>query len=710
MRDEQISALSQTVAVRDEQIIRLNQAVSQAASERDAALGIIAAMRASTSWRFTAPLRFAGYLVRGNFIHVARMVRHGLGRLASCLPQSMTAPFRRASNRVLKITGMLPDSPANFAAIAALVSDRCDLTRAPIELDPMSPPMPSSWPSVDISVVTFNSERWVEGFIDSLLALDYPRDRISIRFVDNSSTDGTEQALRSSAKVLTAAGFVVDVLTRPNNGFGAGHNVAIGAGEAPFFLVSNIDLVFEPDSLRQVVSMAMADSSRGAAWELRQKPYEHPKFYDPVTGATNWNSHACVLIRRTAFNEVGGYDGTLFMYGEDVELSYRLRRSGYALRYCPRAVVWHFSYESSDQIKPLQYTGSTFANLYLRIKYGKLTDILAVPTLAMRLVFAPEAFPGSRKKVLRNLLKLLAVTPKTLRSRRSTTAHFPFRTWDYELIRDGAFIAQRELPIERPMVSIVTRTHRGRELYLRQALMSGAHQTWPNFEHIVVEDGGESMRDLCEEVAQATGRPIRFIALPKNGRSKAGNAGLMAARGRWCVLLDDDDLLFADHLEVLVRALIDDPGAVASYSLAWEVPTDSSALPQGQYVEKLHRLPSELRQAFDFDVLMHHNYLPIQSVLFERRLFDQLGGFHEDMDALEDWTLWLRYARGHRFVYVPKVTSLFRTPTDQTKAKERQDAFDRAYPLALTRAQAPHAAAPLADQGSSEHSNKSNGG
>jgi hypothetical protein len=72
------------------------------------------------------------------------------------------------------------------------------------------------------------------------------------------------------------------------------------------------------------------------------------------------------------------------------------------------------------------------------------------------------------------------------------------------------------------------------------------------------------------------------------------------------------------------------------------------------------------------------------------------------MDALEDWTLWLRYARGHRFVYVPKVTSLFRTPTDQTKAKERQDAFDRAYPLALTRAQASPAEHDLVSQESTE--------
>ena len=202
----------------------------------------------------------------------------------------------------------------------------------------------------------------------------------------------------------------------------------------------------------------------------------------------------------------------------------------------------------------------------------------------------------------------------------------------------------------------------------------------------MVEDGGDTMRGLCEEVANVTGRTIRFIANGKYGRSKTGNTGLAAARGRWCVFLDDDDLLFADHVEVLVNALITESDAVASYSLAWNVPTDTTALAQGSYIETTHRLLPELRQDFDFDVLLHHNYLPIQSVLFERQLFVQRGGFDEDMDALEDWVLWIRFARRNRFVYVPKVTSLFRIPVDSAKALERQAAFDKAYPLALARA------------------------
>lgn len=676
--------LSQAVTERDEQIASLSQAVI----ERDEAIRTIRSMRASKSWRLTAPLRFVGHLARGNYGLAARLVAHGMRQIASRLPQPIVRPLRRGRDWLLNVTGILPNSSANFPAIAAIVEERCERTRAPIAVDPMCPPEPADWPAIDVGVVTYNSRCWIEAFVDSLLALDYPKDRVTIRFVDNSSTDDTESALRAVAPRLQAAGFAVDVIPQPNLGYGAGHNAAIRAGRAPFCLVTNIDLTFERDSLRQVVAMAVADAPQAAAWELRQKPYEHPKYYDPVTGTTNWNAHACVLLRRSAVEAIDGYDETLFMYGEDVELSYRLRRAGYLLRYCPAAVVWHYSYESRDQVKPLQYIGSTFGNLYLRLKFGRLADIVVVPMLALRLLLSPEVFPGSRRRVARSLLRLIAVAPKALLSRRSSQAHFPFRTWDYELIRDGAFVEQRSLPVEQPLVSIITRTYRGRDLYLRQALMSGAHQTWSNLEHIVVEDGGDTMRGLCEEVAQATGRTIRFIANDKPGRSKAGNAGLAAARGRWCVFLDDDDLLFAEHIEVLANALLTDPEAVASYSLAWEVITDTTSLAEGRYVEVSHNLPLVLCQPFDFDVLQHHNYFAIQSVLFERQLFEHRGGFYEDMDALEDWTLWIRYAWNHRFVYVPKVTSLFRTPADPAKAQERSVAFERAYPLALSRVQA----------------------
>lgn len=667
------------------QLCAINDKLAGLTCERDHAFASIAEMRASRSWRWSAPLRGLRRVSRGETSVIRTASRVLLSRAKRIVPRPVVQLARMLQGKFLNITAIMPHSSMNQGAIASMVVERCAAMQLPISV--FVPPLLTAdqCPRIDLSIVTYNSSRWIESFTASLISLNYPKTLLSVFFVDNSSTDDTLEKLQTSAQVLRAQGFEVTIQVAPNNGFGAGHNVAIKKGNAPYCLVTNLDLTFEADALRLVVSSAVADVAHAAAWELRQKPYEHPKYYDPITGSTNWNSHACVLLRRSAIQAVGGFDETLFMYGEDVELSYRLRRAGHVLRYCPQAVVWHFTYETAAQVKPLQYTGSTFANLYLRLKYGNRWDALAVPLLGVRLLLANQPYPGSRLGVLRNLLRLLTLIPKTFWARKSSAIQFPFREWDYEMIRDGAFIELQAMPEEMPLVSIITRTYRGRELYLRQAIVSVARQTYPNIEHIIVEDGGDSMQLLINEMQPALPRTIRYFGLPKCGRSATGNHGLRQANGRWCLFLDDDDLLFADHVEVLVNMMLTETQSRAAYTLAWEVPTDNSQLAQGSYREITYQVPVPLRQVFDYAVLRHHNFMPIQSVLFERSLYLERGGFDEDMDALEDWTLWVRYAHKNQFTYVPKLTSLFRVPENAEQTRQRSEIFGAAYPLALTR-------------------------
>ena len=74
--------------------------------------------------------------------------------------------------------------------------------------------------------------------------------------------------------------------------------------------------------------------------------------------------------------------------------------------------------------------------------------------------------------------------------------------------------------------------------------------------------------------------------------------------------------------------------------------------------------------------------MPIQSVLFERRLFLEHGGMDERLDSLEDWSLWLRFAYENRFVYIPKVTSLYRTPAETVENQQRLRKLHANYTLA----------------------------
>lgn len=629
----------------------------------------------SLAWKLTRPLRVARRVVGRGIFH-----RQNLRAILHHLPQPIASRLRAARWRFGQFRSNIVRSKSNLTALNALVEEsRAMSISSP---SPMTRQLADAdLPRVDISVVTYNSEKWVDGFVESLSALTYPREKLHIYFVDNSSQDGTLTALARGVEALALLGITAQVLSQPNKGFGAGHNAGLAAGNSEFCLVTNLDLVFEPDSLARVVSHAVSDVAEAVAWELRQKPYEHPKNYDPVSGATNWNSHACVLMRRSAFRAVGGYSDDLFMYGEDVELSYRFRANGFKLRFSPLAVVHHYTYESEREVKPLQLSGSTFANLYIRLSYGTWGDMAVVPMMALWLLLSPEHFPGARKKHFHNILKLLRLAPKLISRnlKRKTSAAFPFRGWDYDLIRQGAFHQLQALPADCPKVTVVTRTYKGREKLLLQAMKSVSNQTYPNIEHVITEDRGESLREFVQNYGAATGGDVVYLSGNKIGRSDAGNLALENAAGRWCVFLDDDDLFYCDHVEVLVQAILKDPEARAAYALAFEVPTRKEADDWSSYSIGYPGSHEFMAQSFDYETLKERNLFPIQVVLFERSLFVERGGFDEDLETLEDWALWQKYAYQTKFAYVGKTTSLYRTPEHKHHYQDRSQKFVEAY-------------------------------
>ena len=560
-------------------------------------------------------------------------------------------------------------------------------------------------PQITLSIVTYNSEKWLAAFFQSLFQQNLPCDQIALCVLDNGSTDNSFAWLSKQQAVLSQKFASLSLNQGQNIGFGLGHNFNLALTTTPYFWVTNVDLEFEPDSLTTLLATAQQDSSQAlsntsiAAWECRQKPYEHPKDYHPVTGETAWCSSACVLFKTDAIQSVKGYDPLLFLYGEDVELSYRLRRQGYKLKYVPQATVWHYTYEEAAQVKPQQFLGSTLANVLLRCRYGRRHEVIQGFVMFMALFAMKPQFPGMRTKLLGQLWKLIQLAPKFLSSRQKSQETFPFRMWDYAMAREGAFyeypnaqnsaIVQAEKNNTLPWVSVLVRTMPGRSGKLKEALASVAHQTYARIELVVVEDGGQDVQSAKPhiEALEKSGviQKIVYRPLAKVGRCEAGNQALAAATGQLCCFLDDDDLFYADHLEVLVNAWLNNTQLGAVYSLAYEVRTEVISEEPWVYKDILHNLIH--RQPFNRGVLWHHNYFPIQAVLFQRQLFLDHGGFDTSLDNLEDWNLWVRYSLKNDFELVPKVTSLYRVPNDVNKALQRQSVLDDYY----AKAQAKHA-------------------
>lgn len=540
---------------------------------------------------------------------------------------------------------------------------------------------------VDLSVVTYRPEPELLAALLASLAESSAALRLHLFVQDNSPEPQVAEAIRALPALAGGAFASVDVQRSGENlGFGRGHNAAARRGASPWLLVINQDCIAEPGALERLVETAASDDAKVAAWEMRQIPYEHPKAYDPATLDVPWVSGAATLFRREAFAGAGGFDEAIFMYGEDVDLSWRLRAHGWRLTYQPRCAVVHRTYREAGEVKPLQVFGGVQTNLCLRLRYGGPARIAQGFAMLLAEILTPRSFPGRRRGLALAGLKALAHAPHFLLSRVRAGGGFRphFAGWSYETRRDGAFHAfrsRREHPDDpRPTVSILIRTV-DRAAWLRQALASCANQTYDNLEVVVVEDGPPASRAIVEAFR---GRlAIRYEATGENvGRSRAGNRALALAAGEWLNFLDDDDVFFADHVEVLLGAALA-AGTKGAYGLAWETKTLVRDRDRAEYDETMHATVHH--QRFDRLTLWHHNYLPIQAVLFHRSLYERHGGFAEDMDQLEDWNLWTRYTLEDDFVLVEKTTSKYRVPADTRGAAERQALLDRAYADALER-------------------------
>jgi GT2 family glycosyltransferase len=148
---------------------------------------------------------------------------------------------------------------------------------------------------------------------------------------------------RSTERQIPGNRFVERLPSCGNLGFGGGHNKlmqAAFAADYDIYIAINPDGLLHPRAVEAMVQTVQAAHGK-AIVEALQFPVEHPKPYDTETLDTPWVSGACLAISRQAYDAIGGFDEDFFMYCEDVDLSWRARAHGYALKTCPRALFLH---------------------------------------------------------------------------------------------------------------------------------------------------------------------------------------------------------------------------------------------------------------------------------------------------------------------------------------------------------------------------------
>lgn len=211
------------------------------------------------------------------------------------------------------------------------------------------------------------------------------------------------------------------------------------------------------------------------------------------------------------------------------------------------------------------------------------------------------------------------------------------------------------MEFEMDLVSIVIPTF-NRPFFLYEAIKSCLNQSYKEIEIIVVNDGGEKVDKIIDSFRD---NRIKYITHRKNmGLSVARNTGIKSATGEYLVYLDDDDILYPEHISLLLNYLKKGDFKVV-YSDAYC--TEQIFNGERYIVKKRFK---EYSIDYDKKRLLMENYIPVLCLMHHRDCLNKTGYFDENLVRLEDWDLWIRMSQFFDFYHINKVTCEYRRIQD----------------------------------------------
>lgn len=236
--------------------------------------------------------------------------------------------------------------------------------------------------SIAAVIINYNTCQELQACLGSI----NPEDASEVVVVDNNSSDGSVEMVRSKYPWVTL------LANKTNLGYGAAANQAIGNSTARYVLLLNSDTRLQPGSLKALGhyldqhprAAIVGPRLEGSDGTLQASCYPFPtpldtflenstcaiffgrhiRRYVPGIRGLYWRtwSHdsprivpwlkgAALAIRREAFNAVGGFDESFFMYFEDADLCYRLGKVGWEVHFAPVTTVVHLGGASTEKVR-----------------------------------------------------------------------------------------------------------------------------------------------------------------------------------------------------------------------------------------------------------------------------------------------------------------------------------------------------------------------
>ena len=219
-------------------------------------------------------------------------------------------------------------------------------------------------PSVAVVILNWNGKNFLQQFLPSVLASTYSNLRVIL--ADNASTDDSVQFVQQNFHT-------VEILTsKENYGFAKGYNFFLHQVKADYYILLNSDVEVTAGWIEPVIELMEADKTIAAcqpkllAWHHKDTfeyagasggwidalgyPFSRGRVFDILEkdhGQYNdaaqifWASGAALFIKAELFHAMKGFDEFFFAHQEEIDLCWRLQRSGYKIYVCPQSVVYH---------------------------------------------------------------------------------------------------------------------------------------------------------------------------------------------------------------------------------------------------------------------------------------------------------------------------------------------------------------------------------
>ncbi len=446
--------------------------------------------------------------------------------------------------------------------------------------------------------------------ISSLECSSYPISELIV--VDNSDDGSMSGFFDRISKGVSYE--VIYFKSKRNLGFGKGVNLAARIAGGDVLFIVNPDLVLDESCVERLLKFLLYNNI--TVVEARQLPFEHPKFYNPVNLDTFWCSGCCMMLKRDDFLNIGGFDDNIFLYAEDVDLSWRIKLSGGRVAYVPSAVVYHNPYSERRSIS--KYL--PVSDFYLRVKYGA----------SIRRWFNLCGSECRKKIGFVNLFIsfLKALLAKKRLENGPSVSFFRDDFMGYEPIRRRGFDVSTPHLLCYPKVTVIVNSF-GRRDVLYRFLRMMSNQIYDNINVLIVGEISNSL-NIAKEFPDLE---CRFLEC-----DVASVESISDSIGDYFLFLRDCDLLFCDAVEMFV-----------SYAEATKKPVVCAG---GFEFGTGDGVSGVLRHGYFGDISEEEQLFPFGTFLISKRYLDRLEPlFHLGRVRLK--------VKAEDVVFIPKDLSIY---------------------------------------------------